>query len=102
MYLFRSVCHDWDDEHCRGLLRNTVAAMDPNYSRLLIDEWVLPESGASLKATNMDINMMLTFNAMERTKGQWVKLLDAVGLEIVDIFSTPGAAESIIEARVKV
>ncbi|KAI6900734.1 hypothetical protein KC318_g3111 [Hortaea werneckii] len=101
MYLFRSVCHDWDDEHSRKLLSNTVAAMDPTYSRLLIDEWVLPESGASLKAANMDINMGLMFNAMERTKGQWEKLLGDVGLEIVQIFSSPGAAEAVIEAKVR-
>ena len=101
MYLFRSVCHDWDDEHSRKLLRNTVTAMDPTYSRLLIDEWVLPESGASLKAANMDINMGLMFNAMERTKGQWEKLLGDVGLEIVQIFASPGAAEAVIEAKVR-
>ncbi|KAI7281124.1 hypothetical protein KC345_g4303 [Hortaea werneckii] len=101
MYLFRSVCHDWDDEHTRKLLSNTVAAMDPTYSRLLIDDWVLPESGASLKAANMDINMGLMFNAMERTKGQGEKLLGDVGLEIVEIFSSPGAAEAVIEAKVK-
>lgn len=75
--------------------------MDPTYSRLLIDEWVLPESGASLKAANMDINMGLMFNAMERTKGQWEKLLGEVGLEIVEIFSSPGAAEAVIEAKVR-
>jgi hypothetical protein len=45
--------------------------------------------------------MMLMFNASERTKMQWEKLLDAAGLEIVDIFSTPGAAESVIEAKCK-
>ncbi|KAK3666981.1 hypothetical protein LTR22_002206 [Elasticomyces elasticus] len=101
IYLFRSVCHDWDDSHSRQLLANTVAAMDPEYSRLLIDDWVLPDFGASLKATNMDINMMIMFDAMERTKNQWIKLLADVGLEIVEIYSTPGAAESIIETRVK-
>ncbi|KAK5719686.1 hypothetical protein LTR17_015221 [Elasticomyces elasticus] len=101
IYLFRSVCHDWDDSHSRKLLANTVAAMDPEYSRLLIDDWVLPDLGASLKATNMDINMMIMFDAMERTKNQWIKLLADVGLEIVEIYSTPGAAESIIETRVK-
>ncbi|KAK4973032.1 hypothetical protein LTR42_006326 [Elasticomyces elasticus] len=101
IYLFRSVCHDWDDSHSRELLSNTVAAMDPEYSRLLVDDWVLTDIGASLKATNMDINMMIMFDAMERTKNQWIKLLSDVGLEIVEIYSTPGAAESIIETRVK-
>lgn len=99
LYLFRSVCHDWDDAKSRELLSNTVAAMDPAYSRLLIDEWVLPDSGVNLKAANMDINMMLMFNAIERTKSQWERLLSDVGLEIVEIYSTPGAAECVIETK---
>lgn len=101
LYLFRSVCHDWDDEKSKKLLSNTVAAMDPAYSRLLIDEWVLPDEGVPLKSASMDCNMMLLFDACERTRMQWEKLLDDVGLEIVDIFSTPGAAESVIETKVK-
>lgn len=101
LYLFRSVCHDWDDAKSRELLSNTVAAMDPAYSRLLIDEWVLPDSGVNLKAANMDINMMLMFNAIERTKSQWERLLGDVGLEIVEIYSTPGAAECVIETKCK-
>jgi len=101
LYLFRSVCHDWDDGKSRELLSNTVAAMDPGYSRLLIDEWVLPDSGVNLKAVNMDINMILMFNAIERTKSQWRNLLADVGLEIVEIYSTPGAAECVIETKCK-
>ena len=54
IYLFRSVCHDWDDEKSIELLRNTVDAMDPSYSRLLIDEWVLPDEGVSQKSASMD------------------------------------------------
>ena len=101
LYLFRSVCHDWDDEKSRELLSNTVDAMDPTYSRLLIDEWVLADSKVHLKAANMDINMMLMFNAIERTKTQWERLLGDIGLEIVEIYSTPGAAECVIETKRK-
>ncbi|KAF2771024.1 putative O-methyltransferase [Teratosphaeria nubilosa] len=101
IYLFRSVCHDWDDAHTRQLLSNTVAEMDPAYSRLLIDEWVLPDVGVDLKAANMDVNMLLLFNGMERTESQWVELLGDVGLEIVRIWRTEGAVESVIETRVK-
>jgi len=75
--------------------------MDAEYSRLLIDDWVLPDVGASIKAANMDVNMMLMFDAMERTRGQWERLLGSAGLEIVEIYSTPGAAESVIETRVR-
>jgi hypothetical protein len=102
IYLFRSVCHDWPDADCRRLLGNTVEAMDPQYSRLVIDEWTLPDTHVTQKAANMDLTMWLLYGASERTREQWEKLLDETGLEIVEIFTTPGAAESIIETRRKV
>lgn len=60
---------------------------------------MLPDSGVNLGAANMDINMMPMFNAIERTKSQWERLLSDVGLEIVDIYSTPGAAECVIQTK---
>ncbi|CAK3929600.1 hypothetical protein D0859_05516 [Lecanosticta acicola] len=100
-YLMRSVLHDWPDEDCHKILSNTKQAMDPEYSRLLLDEWVLPETGVDLKAACLDVNMMLTFNAMERSRSQWINLLDGAGFELVEVYGTDGGGESIIEAKVK-
>ncbi|KAA6408781.1 MAG: O-methyltransferase [Lasallia pustulata] len=41
-YYFRNIFHDWPDEKCAEILRNLVPAMDPEYSTLLIDDFVLP------------------------------------------------------------
>ena len=75
--------------------------MDPGYSRLLIDEWVLPDSHASEMAANMEINMMLNFNAIERTRSQWKVLLEHAGLQIVDVSGSSDDSEAIIKARIK-
>lgn len=44
--------------------------MKPGYSKLLIFEWVLPDTGSPLYPALLDINMMALFSGMERTEIQ--------------------------------
>ncbi|CZT52833.1 uncharacterized protein RSE6_14214 [Rhynchosporium secalis] len=79
-----------------------LLAMKPGYSRLLINERVLPNVGAELQSTVKDIAMMTYFHAMERSERQWRTLLANVGLEIVNIWSVEsGDCEAVIEAVLK-
>lgn len=93
-----SILHDWPDEACRDILRNVTAAMKPGYSRLLLNEAVLPSVGAPLPAAMLDICMMIGPCGMERTHSMWRELLSSVGLEITQIAASQVAPESIIEA----
>ena len=74
--------------------------MEKEYSRLLINEFVLPDVGCDLHPALLDIMMMTLACGIERTEGQWRGLLDSVGLEIVNIWSSPGV-ESVIETKLK-
>ncbi|EKD12991.1 uncharacterized protein L3040_007074 [Drepanopeziza brunnea f. sp. 'multigermtubi'] len=100
-YLFRAICHDWPDRDCITFLRNTVAAMTPGYSHLLINEQVLPNTGADLHPALLDITMIAYFRAMERTERQWRSLLAAVGdVAIVAIWRLKhagGGTEAVID-----
>lgn len=53
-------------------------------SVILVDETVMPPTGANYHATLHDIAMMSLFGAKERTKTQWERLLDEAdrGLKI--------------------
>ncbi|CAF9913570.1 MAG: hypothetical protein ALECFALPRED_008912 [Alectoria fallacina] len=97
-YYFRSICHEWSDEKCREILGNTVAAMEPGYSKILINDWVLPDSGSPLLPALLDIQMLAVFSGMERTQPQWKKLLGSVGLEIVKFHTLGKGTEGLIEA----
>ncbi|KAL1861089.1 hypothetical protein Plec18170_001604 [Paecilomyces lecythidis] len=97
VYYMRSILHDWDDDKCREILRNIIAAMRKNYSKLLINDWVLPDSGASLYSCLQDINMMTLFSAMERSEIQMAELLESVGLTMVHVWGSP-RAERCVEA----
>ncbi|WPH01525.1 Hypothetical protein R9X50_00437100 [Acrodontium crateriforme] len=97
-YHFRAIMHDWPDDECASILSATMSAMDPEYSRIVIEDWVLPDENVNLRAASMDILMMLYLSGIERTESHWRSLLTDVGLEIVSI--RPVGLESVIEARI--
>ncbi|KAL8988647.1 MAG: hypothetical protein Q9177_002309 [Variospora cf. flavescens] len=98
VYYFRRIFHDWNDALSLKILQKTAAAMAPGYSKMLINDIVMPRRGASSFATTQDLLMMSLFSSLERTEQQWRDLLQAAGLKILRIWSTQGAVESIIEA----
>jgi hypothetical protein len=75
--------------------------MKPGYSKLIINDWILPEKGAALYPSLLDINMLALFSSMERTTGQFRELLESEGFEIVQVHTIPGT-EGCIEAMIRV
>ena len=73
--------------------------MDKDYSTILIDDFVLPNTGAGIRSVSMDILMMSNVGGLERTERQWHRLLNSVGLKIVKIWSVNPEYESVIEAQ---
>ncbi|KAL2042253.1 hypothetical protein N7G274_004741 [Stereocaulon virgatum] len=96
-YYMHSVLHDWSDENCKRILRQLKAAMEPSYSKILINENVVPETGASWKMTSLDWIMMATGASAERTETQWRELITSVGLRVEGIWTKDPSCESLIE-----
>ena len=97
IFLIRQVLHDWPDHECKKILGNLAAAMQPGYSKILINEFVLADFGASDFITAIDLVMMGMSGGMERTKNQWHSLLASVGLRIEKIWTLDEKTESVIE-----
>jgi hypothetical protein len=74
--------------------------MDKN-SRLLINEFVLPNTGTGQLQASLDIMMMTLVSGLERTEMQWRALLESIGLEVVKIWSIMPEVEAVIEAKLK-
>lgn len=70
-------------------------------SRLLINDFVIPNTGATQLPASLDIMMMAMVSGLERTESQWRELLESVGLEIVQIWTVIPEAEAVIETRLK-
>ncbi|KAJ6138196.1 O-methyltransferase family 2 [Penicillium samsonianum] len=82
-YYLRRIMHDWPDDKAATILRNIRAAMSPD-SRVLIDDAVLPDTGANWQSALADLAMM-TFAGKERTRHQWESLAESAGLRVEQI-----------------
>ena len=71
--------------------------MTPGYSKIIINELVIPDENASLFTTRSDMNMMAMLAAMERSEQQWRDLLGSVGLKILNIWTAEIDSERIVE-----
>ena len=75
--------------------------MEKGYSRILIDEFVLPNTGASLRGSAMDFMMMMYASGIERTMRQWEELLELSGLELIKVWGVDSGHEQVIECQLK-
>lgn len=86
IYFLRRILHDWGDEACVKILRQLADVMTPE-SRVVINEFLMPDAGAGPEACWADF-VMLTFGGTERTAGQFEELFHAAGMELVKIHAS--------------
>ncbi|EXK25354.1 hypothetical protein FOMG_17987 [Fusarium oxysporum f. sp. melonis 26406] len=98
-YYMHSVLHDWSDETCLKILTTVMGAMKPGYSKLLINENVIPSTGAQWEATALDVMMLTLLASRERTEENWQSLLGKAGLKITKIWTVANGVESLIESE---
>jgi hypothetical protein len=97
-YYLKMVLHDWPAEQCVQILSNIRSAMKPGYSRILLNEFVIPETNARDIETGLDILMMAAHGAQERREKEWKELVEQVeGLRIKKIWLVEGQGESMVE-----
>ena len=101
VYFLHHVLHDWSDENCVKILRNVKSAMRAGYSKLLIHELILPDTGASLFASSYDLTTMTFNSGLERTRDQWRSVLEKAGFEVARFWVEEEDADGIVEAMVK-
>ena len=93
-----SVLQDWSDDRCRAILQNLIPAMRKEYSKVLINENIIPTKSASWQITSLDWCMMALNGNSERMEVQWRELLGSVGLKVGGVWTKEKAAGSLIEA----
>lgn len=98
-YSLHSILHDWGDEDGVKILENLVPALKRGYSRVLLNEIVVSKEKPTLAATSMDMMMLAHFAVRERTEADWRAILERAGFRVVNIYTYPGVAESLIEAE---
>ena len=87
VYIMKVILHDWEDARSTEILRTCRRAMSPTATLILIERVVglpneMPESKFS------DLNMMVQYGAMERTRQEFDDLLKSGGFEITEVHPT--------------
>ena len=98
-YYLHSIIHDWDDRDALQILKNVRDAMLPGYSRLLINDIMMPVRGPSRRDTSVDVHMMAKLGGRERTDEMLSELLAVLGLRVSGIWSSGSSETSILEAE---
>ncbi|KAJ6631080.1 S-adenosyl-L-methionine-dependent methyltransferase [Mycena sp. CBHHK59/15] len=116
VYYLKNILHDWPDAECITILNGVRKVMKPG-SRVLIHEYILqsgnrtsvseskftqapepmlPNYGVGkVRQYNLDLTMLLCYNAKERTLQELIKLGEASGLSFTKLweFGELGAVE---------
>ena len=98
-YFMRSCLHDWSDPKARDILTSLKPGLTKGYSKLLINENVIPDQGAHWLSTALDMIMMVNFSSSERTEQNWRALLESAGFRVIRIWTYEPGVESLIEAE---
>ncbi len=93
-YVLKNVLHDWDDEHCRAILR-TVRRTIQKGQRVLVCETLVEKHTDDALGALSDVHMMVVCRGRERGKSEFRELLNATGFDLGRIFE--GAIISVIE-----
>ncbi|KAL2204564.1 S-adenosyl-L-methionine-dependent methyltransferase [Sarocladium strictum] len=99
-YNMRRVLHDWNDEKSVEILKANRPALDPKKSKLLIQDFVLPDKNAALFESQIDLMMMTSLDGQERSESDWRVLLEKAGFKIDRIHRAQVGTTSVIEASV--
>jgi hypothetical protein len=90
---------DWSDADCEHILKQLVPALTKGYSKVLLNEFILPNKGAHWSLTCLDWELMSCLSSRQRTEAEFRSLTQAAGLKIVGISKHPQSMDSLIEAE---
>ena len=86
-YIFRNIIHDWNDEKSLSILRTLRKATKPD-ARIMILEWVLPDTSEVHLGKWTDLVMMTGVSGRERTRGDFQTLFSDAGFVFEDVVPT--------------
>ena len=93
--------HDYPDETCKHILKQIAGAMEKGYSKLLLWDQVVPNTGAGAISAAQDWEMMTFLSGAERTERQWRAVVEApeTGLKVTGIWYYSQYDQAIVEAE---
>ncbi|MBI2686518.1 MAG: hydroxyneurosporene methyltransferase [Acidobacteria bacterium] len=86
-YILRNIIHDWNDEDAGTILKTLRRATKPS-ARVMLVEWLIPDTGEFHLGKWTDITMMTAVSGRERTRGDFEKLFGESGFALEEVVPT--------------
>lgn len=108
VYFFKAILHDWPDKYAAMILAALIPSMRPG-ARIVLCEGVFPAASgrewhslplpAQRTLSAMDLQMLVLFNAKQRTVEDWEKLVKQADsrLELDNIYRLPRSAFGVLQ-----
>jgi hypothetical protein len=96
-YFLHSIIQDWDDETNTRILKAIVPAMKKGYSKILVNDFMVPNQGAHWAQTCMDWELMASLGARHRTEDEHKKMYEGAGLKVNGIWRHANSLDCLIE-----
>lgn len=96
-YFLHSIIQDWSDKINTQILTSLVPALKRGYSKILINDFVVPNQGAHWSQTALDWELMAALGSRHRTVAEHAALYEGAGLKITGIWRHAHSLDSLIE-----
>ncbi|KAI9689138.1 MAG: hypothetical protein M1822_000876 [Bathelium mastoideum] len=97
VYYLAHIMHNWPTDECIRILKNIHEAMTPGYSKALLCDLVLPDTGISPRQAALDLGMLTLHSGMQRSKQQWSNLAEQAGLRVEKFWMAPREGDGIVQ-----
>lgn len=99
VYFLKFILHEFSDDNCTEILRNITKVMRKGYSKIIIEEFILPDENAGLFHSMVDMILMVLGSGIVRTETRCCAILKSVGLTVKMVLHPDSDGPSIIEAE---
>jgi hypothetical protein len=96
-YYLHSIIQDWNDDVNTQILKAIVPAMKKGYSKILVNDFVVPNEGAHWAQTCLDWELMASLGARHRTEAEHRKMYEGAGLKIMGLWRHPQSLDALYE-----
>ena len=96
LYVFFAIFHGLSDEECTIILNNLKSAIGTKKPYVLFGDAVAEEMHIDPIVATFDMQMLVGTTGRERTQGEWKRLLDGTGFEIMEILNIRTFAKFIV------
>jgi hypothetical protein len=109
VYFLKGVLHDWPDKYAINIIRALLPAMRPGARIIIYETCLQPQYNSKGEKTmplpiermmtTLDLQMLVTLNAKERTVDEWESLFLKADqrLKLASVKTFPGTAWGLIE-----